>query len=692
MQRIMKRQIFRLLGIAVFSGTVLAQPGSVFANALTGYEYSALPDGGVQFRFDLDGPGVVPQSFSIDKPARIVLDFPGIANELTERSRNLDAGIVRNITAVQAGDRTRVVMSLADLVSHEVRAEGNSTYVRLSAVPMASGVVSSRSDGAATGSRITDIDFARGPGGEGRLLVTMSDPSVAIDTRQEGGNVVVEFIETAIGDALGRRLDVVDFGTPVQTIEITSGERGVRMELDARGDYEQIAYQTDRLYTIELKPLTPEEDELAQRRRRGYTGERLSLNFQDIEVRAVLQLLADFTGKNLVASDTVRGNVTLRLKNVPWDQALDIILSTKGLAKREEGNVMWVAPAEEIAARERLELETQQQLEELAPLYTEYVAINFAKASEIASLLTSSENNMVTERGTVTIDDRTNTLIIRDTEEKLLDIRHLIETLDVPIRQVLIESRIVNASTDFSKNLGVRFGYSASEDPQSDRAVAISGSTNGTTQILNQETLEGDDRFQVDLPAGGLGGFAPSGLALAIAKLPFGNILELELTALEAEGRGEILSNPRVVTSNQQPALIEQGTEIAFQEASSSGATSTSFKKAVLSLSVTPQITPDDHIIMDLDVTKDAVGALVGGVPTIDTQQVSTQVIVENGETVVIGGIYEQTNTSGVTRTPFLGELPYVGRLFRNRTRTNDKSELLIFVTPKLLQEGIATL
>lgn len=691
----MKRERTRLFAAAFFAVSLLGYPVLGSTNALKAFEYSSLPDGGVQFRFDQTGPGVVPQSFSIDQPARVVLDFTGIDNELPTPKQDLDAGVVRSLTAVQAGDRTRVVIALTNLVSHEVRAEGNSTYVRFGATPVAAstgGRSSAAGAASSAANNIVNIDFARGPDGEGRLLITVSDPAVAVDTRQEAGNVVVEFHDTRIGEALARRLDVVDFGTPVQTIEISPSEVGVRVEMDARGDYEQIAYQTDTLYTIELKPLTPKEDELAQRRRRGYTGERLSLNFQNIEVRAVLQLLADFTGKNLVASDTVRGNVTLRLKNVPWDQALDIILSTKGLAKREEGNVMWVAPAEEIAARERLELETQQQLEELAPLYTEYLAINFAKASEIAGLLTSSNNNMLTERGTVTIDDRTNTLIIRDTEDKLLDIRQLIETLDVPIRQVLIESRIVNASTDFSKNLGVRFGYSAAEDPQSDRAVAISGSTNGTTQILNQETLEGDDRFQVDLPAGGLGGFAPSGLALAIAKLPFGNILELELTALEAEGRGEILSNPRVVTSNQQPALIEQGTEVAYQEASSSGATSTSFKKAVLSLSVTPQITPDDHIIMDLDVTKDAVGALVGGVPTIDTQQVTTQVIVENGETVVIGGIYEQTNTNSVTRTPFLGELPYVGRLFRNRTRTNDKSELLIFVTPKLLQDGIASL
>ncbi|MEL0081907.1 MAG: type IV pilus secretin PilQ, partial [Gammaproteobacteria bacterium] len=365
----------------------------------------------------------------------------------------------------------------------------------------------------------------------------------------------------------------------------------------------------------------------------------------------------------------------------------------KGLGKREDGNVMWVAPAEEIAARERLELEAQQQLEELAPLYTEHLAINFARASDLAALVSSSENNLLTERGNINIDERTNTLIIHDTEEKIADIRQLVSTLDVPVQQVLIESRIVNASTDFSKNLGVRFG-TTQVDLENNSPRGTSATLNGTTPALVSTTgadltaIGQADRLNVNMPAGGLGGIAPNSIAFAISKAD--RLLELELSALEAEGKGEILSNPRVVTSNQREAVISQGTQIAYQEASSSGATSTSFQDAVLSLRVTPQITPDEHIIMDLEVSKDAVGALVGGVPTIDTQNINTQVLVDNGDTIVIGGIYEQTQTRSATRTPFLGDLPYVGFLFRTTAQTNDKSELLIFVTPKILRDGLA--
>ena len=466
--------------------------------------------------------------------------------------------------------------------------------------------------------------------------------------------------------------------------------------MTTEGRYEHLAYQSENTLVVEVKPLPDEPRAGEGRDQFGYTGEKLSLNFQNIEVRAVLQLLADFTGMNLVTSDTVKGNLTLRLKNVPWDQALDIILKTKGLGMRQNGNVLMVAPAAEIAAREKQELEAQRQLVELEPLYTEIIEIKFAKAADLEPLLTSSgsgggqsggfgsNRGFLSPRGSITIDDRTNSLLIRDTADTLVDIRKVIEELDKPVRQVLIESRIVIANNDFNKELGVRFGTSTQNDSKLGQAVA-SGSLNGTSQIINGEDLEQVDRLNVDLPVTN-----PSGsIGLALAKLPLGMILELELSAMQAEGQGEIISSPRVVTSNQKQATIEQGTEIPYQEASSSGATSVSFKEAVLKLDVIPQITPDDRIVMDLEVSQDQVGSVFNGVPSIDTRSVQTQVLVDNGETVVLGGIYEQTTTDNVERVPFFGDLPYVGFLFKNTAKSDTKRELLVFVTPKIVKEGL---
>ena len=690
---------------------------------LVGVEAASLSDGGTQIELRLDGPPGKPRSFSISSPARLVVDLPATGSALDTRRVPIDLGGVDNVAVVPADGRLRVIFSLQHPVAHGLEVRDNSLLVLLGdgpalaarapqAQPPAPGVVAGTGAGAApppassgatttaavprpaparaaVGDQITGVDFRRGPQGEGRVIVSLSRPDVRIDIDQESSDLIVDFATTSVPEEFARRLDVMDFGTAVNTLTLRPHDRGTRLRIDATGLFEHIAYQTGNTYVVEVRP-RDEADDLAERGIE-YTGEALSLNFQDIEVRAVLQLLADFTGKNLVASDSVGGTVTLRLQSVPWDQALHIILQAKGLAKREDGNVMWVAPAEEIAARERLDLETRRQLRELAPLYSEFLPVNFAKASDIAGLLKAEENKLLTERGSVTIDERTNTLIINDTEEKLAEIRNLMATLDVPIRQVLIESRIVNASTDFSKNLGVRFGASRFQE-QRGYQTAISGNLNGTTQLLNGEDLEQADRLNVNLPAGGINGFLPSSLALAIAKLPFGRLLELELTALEAEGRGEVISNPRVVTSNQREAIIEQGTEIGYQEASASGATTTGFKEAVLSLRVVPQITPDNHVIMDLTVTKDSVGDVIAGEPSINTQSVTTQVLVDNGETIVIGGIYEQASFNQVTRTPFFGELPYVGRLFRNRTNSDEKSELLIFVTPKILQQGIAAL
>ncbi|MBI4005486.1 MAG: type IV pilus secretin PilQ family protein, partial [Gammaproteobacteria bacterium] len=449
-----------------------------------------------------------------------------------------------------------------------------------------------------------------------------------------------------------------------------------------------LAYQSDNLLTIEVKPLSKEEKEAIQKKKVGYTGERLSLNFQDIEVRAVLQLIADFTGLNMVASDTVTGNVTLRLKNVPWDQALDIILKSKGLGMRKDGNVIMVAPQEEIAAREKLELEASKQIEELAPLHTEFLQVNYAKAGELASLIQAEENNLLSERGNVTIDERTNTLIIQDVAASLESIRQLVNKLDIPVRQVLIESRIINADESFSKDLGVEFGVSKNtleEDP-STPDIIIGGGLPGDTEGVGTAFVTDDiENLMVTLPVvGATGSF----------KLAYGIIgsylLQLELTAALAEGRGEDIASPKVITANQREAVIESGVEIPFQEASSSGATSVSFKKAVLALRVTPQITPDDRILLDLKVNQDTRGSPdVLGVPPINTRNVSTQVLVNNGETVVLGGVYSQSTNRTSDRIPFFGDLPYVGFLFKRTTEDNEKSELLIFVTPKILKENL---
>ena len=632
-------------------------------------------------------------AFAIDNPARLALDFPGVKLNLAQRTTEIGVGIARNVTAVEAGGRTRVVLNLVKLVPYDIKQKGNQVQITLESTGSSSSAFTGgKPPAAASASRasIKKIDFRRGTNGEGRVLITLSDPSIVVDTKEEGGRVTIDFLGVHVPDRLIRRLDVVDFATPVSRVDTTRVGRNVRVVVAASGNYETLAYQSDDLFTLDLKPLSPEEEEEARRKRQQFTGERLSLNFQDIQVRAVLQLIADFTGLNLVASDTVGGSLTLRLKNVPWDQALDIILKTKGLAMRQTGNVILVAPSDEIAAREKLELEAQKQIEELAPLRSEFVQVNYAKASELASLLKSEGNSLLTERGSISVDQRTNTLLVRDTQEAIDSIRRLVGRLDIPVRQVLIESRIVVADEGFSRDLGVRFGVSKrfTRGNPNDPLVAIGGGQPGNTDFNGTSTFNtaGNENFIVDLPIGG-----PSAIfEFAIVDIP-DFLLQLELQALQLEGRGEVLANPRVVTSNQQEAVIEQGTEIPFQEASSSGATSTSFKKAVLSLKVTPQITPDDRVLLDLNVSQDAVGAEFGGIPSINTREVQTQVLVNNGDTVVLGGIYEQTKRNDVEKVPMFGDLPYVGFLFRTESIRDDRSELLIFVTPKILKEFVSS-
>jgi type IV pilus assembly protein PilQ len=684
--RVGKVNALLLMLLAFFSMST-----QLMAAALESVGYSSLPGEKAQIVLTFSDPIDEPSSFSIDEPARVVLDFAGVKNQLDKKTQQVNIGMTRSISTVEAGDRTRMVVNLVQkapyVIEHHdnvvmITVEGGSQYITES--------VSGQDR------EVVDVDFRRGEQGEGRLMIELSDTGAAVDVRQERDTVVVDLSGVALPEKLHRRLDVIDFATPVQMVETEYKGGNTRLVLSTKGQFEHLVYQSDRTLVVEVKALRKEEQASVRKDQYGYKGEKLSLNFQNIEVRAVLQLLAEFTGLNLVTSDTVQGNVTLRLKNVPWDQAMDIILKTKGLAMRQNGNVMLIAPATEIAAREKQELEAQKQLVELEPLYSEIVEVNFAKAGNVATILGSGEGDdaagFLSSRGSVTVDERTNSLLLRDTAQNLVQINELIEKLDIPVRQVLIESRIVIANDDFTDELGVRFG------------VASEGGNNAVSGTLNDIQIAGDQLttsqaigapvansvatnqgLNVNLPVA-----APAGsIGLALAKLPFGTILQLELSAMQAEGKGEIVSSPRVITSNQQTALIEQGTEIPYQEASSSGSTSVSFKEAVLKLEVTPQITPDDRVVMDLKVNKDSVGQIFNGVPSIDTRSVETQVLVDNGETVVLGGVYEQTNIDSVTKVPFFGDLPYLGTLFKTTLKQDDKAELLIFVTPKIVKDSL---
>ncbi len=698
-----------LLPLLWWSGTAAAQQGL----ELTGLDVSTLPGNRVVLVLTTNGPAPEPLSFTIDDPARISLDLPGTSLGIAERRREVKRGVLDTVMLAEAQGRTRVVLNLDLLVPYETSVEGDRITVTLGAPGTAAALARTSTFGQPPGApragiagEILGVDFRRGADGAGRVVVALSDPSTPVDIREEQGRVVVDFRNASLPDNLLRRLDVLDFATPVQTIDSVRYPGGARLVINATGNFERLAYQADDQFSIEFRPV--EEQDPTQfgvfDERKEYTGQRLTLNFQDIEVRAVLQLLAETSGLNVVVSDSVRGNVTLRLDAVPWDQALDIILSTKGLAMRQVGNVVLVAPAAEIAARERQELEARNDIQQLAPLRSEFLQVNYAKASDLAGLLRGAgagAGSLLSERGSVSIDERTNTLLIYDTAERIADVRRLVAALDIPVRQVLIESRIVVANDDFSRDLGVRMGVSWVGDRGLAGLVTVTGSGAGADTIVSSglENLQSTgtpfpvqtptllDRYNVNLPVAN-----PAG-RIGLAILGQDTLVDLELSALQAEGRGEIVSSPRVITANQKEALIEQGVEIPFQEAASSGATTTQFKKAVLSLTVTPQITPDDRIIMDLEVTQDTVGQFVpsatgGLVPSIDTRKVITQVLVNDGETVVLGGIFETERRHSEDKVPFLGDIPGVGRLFKRTHNESNKRELLIFVTPKILREG----
>jgi type IV pilus assembly protein PilQ len=697
----MPRFAFRISGlpaaIALLVMAVGAVPVTRAAETTAGHrleavDFSALPGNRVQIKLSLSGAETPPQllSFTIDNPARIAFDLQDTSSAVPKQ-KAVAIGALRSINAVESRGRTRVVLNLDHLVQYETRTDGNELYITLnnSTAEHAAAAQDTKSpaDSAATGRAITKVDFNRGKQGEGRLVVTLSDAAIPVNVDEAAGKITLDFVGARLPKELERRMDVTDFATPVSRVDSFTSGGNSRMVIDTHGKFEHLAYQTDKLFTLEIKPVTEAAQKAVEKKE--FTGEHLSLNFQDIEIRAVLQIIADFTGMNMVTSDAVKGNVTLRLQNVPWDQALDIVLKSKGLAMRQMGNVILVAPAEEIAAREKQEFESQKQVAELAPLYSDLIQINYAKASDIAALLKAKENSMLSERGNVTVDDRTNALLIRDTADKLVDIRKLVAKLDIPVRQVLIESRIVIANDDFSRDLGMRVGVSGARSVNGNGAIGVSGSLNGTDTMVQSAPLPVtlpslSDRLNVNLPVSN-----PTG-QIALAVLNSNYLVDLELSAMQAEGRGEVISSPRVITSNQNEASIEQGTEIPYTTASSSGATTVEFKKAVLGLKVKPHITPDDRIIMDLTVSKDSVGQVFQNVPSVDTRSVETQVLVDNGETVVLGGIYEQTRTDEADKVPLLGDLPLVGVLFRQTRHVNDNSELLIFVTPKILKDSLA--
>jgi type IV pilus assembly protein PilQ len=672
------------LGLSLLAG--LLSP-SLLAADLQKLDVAALPGDKVELKLTFDEPVLAPRGYTIEQPARIALDLPGVSNKLGAKNRELGVGNARSVTVVEAKDRTRLIINLTNLAPYSTRVEGNHLYVvvgegaRTATAAVQSTPVATAAPAkvyAPQGRAISNIDFQRGDQGEGNVVITLSDASVSPDIQDQGGKIRLDFARTQLPESLRVRLDVKDFATPVQFVSASGSADKASIVIEPTGLYDYLAYQTDNKLTLSIKPLTQDDVESRKAERFAYTGEKLSLNFQDIDVRSVLQLIADFTDLNLVASDTVAGNITLRLQNVPWDQALDLVLKTKGLDKRKIGNVLLVAPADEIAARERQELESQKQIAELAPLRRELIQVNYAKASDMAKLFQSvtSAEGAGDDRGSITVDDRTNSIIAYQTQERLDELRRIVAQLDIPVRQVMVEARIVEANVDFDKSLGVEWrGVSLGDNN------FVVGGTNSL--IKGTDPLEIQAGNFVDLGAIG----ANTGLNLGF--ITNNTLLDLELSAMEKTGNGEVISQPKVVTSDKETAKILKGAEIPYQEASSSGATSTSFKQAALSLEVTPQITPDNRIIMEVKVTKDAPdfsnAAASGGVPAISKNEVNAKVLVADGETIVIGGVFSNTQSKSVDKVPFLGDIPYLGALFRRDLVKDSKSELLIFLTPRIM-------
>jgi type IV pilus assembly protein PilQ len=725
--RLFGARLFALC-LSLIGGVALAQSNAI--ESVTSLQRGSTTYLRVQLKAP---PATPPASFSISNPPRVALDFSATENKAGQSSFDMPQGDVRSVAIVQSGQRARVVLNLKRAMTYTTSVDGSAVVLALTPVESQAAAASTpaysfgKSDGN-TVHALRDLDFRRGKEGEGRVVVDLSDSNVGVDIRQQGREIVVDFLRARLPDNLRRRLDVADFGTPVKSLRATQEGDNTRLVIEPQGEWEHTAYQSDTQFVVEVRPLREDPSKLATRQ--GYRGERLSLNFQNVDIRALLQVIADFTNLNIVTSDSVAGTLTLRLKDVPWDQALDIVLQSKGLDMRKNGNVILVAPREELATKEKLELEARQQIAEVEPVRNEAFQLNYQKAENMAMLLTNEKQRVLSKRGSAVFDERTNKLFVQDTASRLENVRKLIAQVDVSVRQVLIEARIVEADDRFSRNLGVRLGYNdirstytrqvAVTDPATGNLVnmnvpvygagtsiggnaysTVSGNLSGVADLSSQNgtTLPGpnapgigqltalNNTNFVNLPAAAIGGFSPASFAISLFGSSLTRFLNLELSALEADQRGKVISSPRVLTADQKKATIEQGTELPFQQATSSGATSIQFRKASLRLEVTPQITPEGNVIMEVAVNRDAVGQLTPAGYAIDTRSVRTQVLVENGGTVVIGGIYEQFERDTVNKVPLLGDLPIIGYAFKQRSTRNDRTELLVFLTPRVVTD-----
>ncbi len=728
MMKITALTLLMSLGLFGHAIAAAAVDESLLSNKIENIDFSALSGGRVSIRIKMkDALANPPAGFTLNNPARIALDFPATANGLAKTNIPSDQGALKSITLAQAKDRTRMVLNLSKAVSYNTALNGNDVIITLqgneaAAVNTSAETRFAESKATNVEHAITNVDFARGKNGEGRIMIDLSDANTGINIKQKGKQIIVDFVNTDVPTELQRRLNVINFNTPVLYVDTMKQGKNGRMIIEPKGNWEQSAYQADKKFIIDVRQVIEDPNKLVKGSKPGYAGEKLSLNFQNIEVRSVLQVIADFTGLNIITSDTVTGSLTLRLKDVPWDQAMDIIMQNKGLSMRKTGNVIMVAPAEEVAAKDKAQLEANKAISDLEPLVTQAFTLRYQKAEAFRTILAgaggssgaggaeqTNTRSILSKRGSAVVDPRTNTLFIQDTAKKLVEIEEIINKTDIPVKQVMIESRLVLATDKFSKALGARFGVTQTSKsgltrlttsgtlgnrPTATTATTITqGNHNGSIQTADLgSTLTSSDGLpdlMSNLPVSNAAG----SLAFSLLRLPAGLLLNLELSAMESDSKGKIVSSPRVTTANQQKAKIAQGVEIPYTTSSSSGATTVEFKQASLSLEVTPQITPDDKIIMDLDVRKDALGQLIntptGTIPSIDTQSVQTQVLVSNGETAVLGGIYEQTQSTTVDKVPFFGDLPIIGNAFKRRAKQDDKSELLIFITPKIMDESL---
>lgn len=691
---------FSALGIAIVSlpmwaTSVIAAENGLVQNSIEKVDFATLPGDKVNIKVTLNQPlKNPPAGFSLTDPARIALDFPNTTNSLQKNSLIIDQGVLRSMSLAEAKGRTRMVLNLTKPSSYTANVSGREVNVELQASDMAT------SSNSATGPvtrfaeskigeqrhSISNVDFMRGKNGEGRVVVDLSDNATGIDIRQQGKKILIDFLNADLPEDLQRRLNVTDFATPVLNVDAVQNGNNVRLTIEPKGLWEHSAYQADRKFIVDVRPLVEDPNKLVQGSKQGYKGEKLSLNFQNIEVRSVLQVIADFTGFNIITGDNVSGNITLRLKDVPWDQALDIIMQTRGLGMRKNGNVIWIAPNEELAAKEKSRLDAELEIADREPLVTQSFAGKYQKAEDLKKLISDSKQPMLSKRGSAVVDARSNTLFVQDTEKNLAKIEKIINQIDIPVRQVLIEGRIVLADNGYSKSLGAKLGLSSAVGSTDSGIVGVGNDVTTAEANARANKASLTSGLSVNLPATGTNA---SSLGLSFLRLPAGLLLNLELSASEADNKTKTISSPKVITGNQQKAIIESGVEIPYQEASSSGATSVSFKKATLGLEVTPQITPDNKINMDLLVKKDSRGDVTNGVPAINTNRVETKVLVDNGETAVLGGIFEETTTKSIDKVPFFGDLPVLGHLFKRTLNSTDKNELLIFITPKLLDDTL---